>query len=191
MALLAREKTGKGDYIDIAMYDSLLAWTPNITGTVFAEGKAPVPHEMRNYGGQAMNRIYETKDDQYIVLAGSEAKFSENLLRALGRLDFLDLAKGEPGPAQAPLISYFTETFKQKTRAEWEAFLNPIDLCWAPVRNLKEAFADPHTLARGMVLKDGAGNSHIGPAIKFRNEPAKPDLNLPVYDPSGAKAGFG
>ena len=191
MALLAREKTGKGDYIDIAMYDSLLAWTPNITGTVFAEAKAPVPHEMRNYGGQAMNRIYETKDDQYIVLAGSEAKFSENLLRALGRLDFLDLAKGEPGSAQAPLISYFTETFKQKTRAEWEAFLNPIDLCWAPVRNLKEAFADPHTLARGMVLKDGAGNSHIGPAIKFRNEPAKPDLNLPVYDPSGAKAGFG
>ena len=73
MALLAREKTGKGDYIDIAMYDSLLAWTPNITGTVFAEGKAPVPHEMRNYGGQAMNRIYETKDDQYIVLAGSVA----------------------------------------------------------------------------------------------------------------------
>ncbi len=97
---------------------------------------------MRNYGGQAMNRIYETKDAQYIVLAGSEAKFSENLLKALGRLDFLDIAKGEPGQAQKPLTDFFTETFKSKTRAEWEAFLEPIDLCWAPVRSLKDGFED-------------------------------------------------
>jgi crotonobetainyl-CoA:carnitine CoA-transferase CaiB-like acyl-CoA transferase len=187
MALLAREKTGKGDYIDIAMYDSLLAWTPNITGTVFAEGKAPMPHEMRNYGGQAMNRIYETKDGQYIVLAGSEAKFSENLLRALGRLDLLDLAKGEPGPSQAPLTAYFTDTFKQKTRAEWEAFLEPVDLCWAPVRTLKDAFGDSNASARGIVLKDAQGNSHIGPAIKFRGDPAKPDLRLPAYGADTAR----
>ncbi|MBS0279214.1 MAG: CoA transferase [Proteobacteria bacterium] len=188
MALLAREKTGKGDYIDIAMYDSLLAWTPNITGTVFAEDKAPVPHEMRNYGGQAMNRIYETKDGQFIVLAGSEAKFSENLLRALGRLDFLAIAKGEPGPSQAPLIAYFTQTFQQKTRAEWEAFLEPIDLCWAPVRSLKDAFGDANAAARHMLMKDAEGNRHIGPAIKFRNDPARPDFRLPNYGAQGAVA---
>lgn len=190
MALLAREKTGKGDYIDIAMYDSLLAWTPNITGTVFAEGRAPVPHDMRNYGGQAMNRIYETKDGQTIVLAGSEAKFCENLLRALGRLDFLDIAKGEPGPSQAPLIAYFTETFRQKSRAEWETFLSEIDLCWAPVRSLKDAFDDPHTLARGMLLKDSAGNNHIGPAIKFREDPARPTLRVPSYGEDSARDSF-
>lgn len=188
MALLAREKTGKGDYIDIAMYDSLLAWTPNITGTVFAEDKAPVPHEMRNYGGQAMNRIYETKDGQFIVLAGSEAKFSENLLRALGRLDFLDIAKGEPGPSQAPLIACFTQTFQQKTRAEWEAFLEPIDLCWAPVRSLKDAFGDANAAARHMLMRDAEGNRHIGPAIKFRNDPATPNFRLPDYGADGAAA---
>ncbi|MGN6517349.1 MAG: CaiB/BaiF CoA transferase family protein [Rhizomicrobium sp.] len=186
MALLRREKTGKGDYIDIAMYDSLLAWTPNVTGSVLGEGRPPVPREMRNYGGQAMNRIYQTKDGQNIVLAGSEAKFCENLLRAMGRLDFLDVAKGEPGPSQAPLIAYFTEIFRTKTRAEWEAFLSGIDLCWAPVRNLKDAFDDPHTKSRGMVLEDSEGNRHIGPAIKFRNEPAKPDLQLPGYCESSA-----
>jgi len=188
MALLAREKTAKGDYIDIAMYDSLLAWTPNITGAVFAEHKAPVPHDMRNYGGQAMNRIYETKDGQFIVLAGSEAKFSENLLRALGRLDFLDIAKGEPGSAQAPLIAYFTQTFKQKTRAEWEAFLEPVDLCWAPVRSLKDAFGDANSAARHMTLTDEQGNTHIGPAIKFRNDPARPDFCLPGYGEFNAAA---
>jgi len=182
MALLARERTDKGEYIDIAMYDSLIAWTPNVTGMVFGEDRAPVPHLMRNYGGQAMNRIYETRDGEFIVLAGSEAKFCENLLRALERLDFLELARGEPGPAQRPLIDFFIATFKSKTLAEWEAFLEPLDLCWAPVRNLKDGFGDANAAARAMLLRDEDGNPHIGPAIKFRAEPAEPKFELPKYD---------
>ena len=181
MALYAREKTGKGDYTDIAMYDALLAWTPNVTAPVFAEDRAPVPKEMRPFGGQAMNRIYETKDGQFVVLGGSEVKFAENLLKALGRLDLLDYAKVEPGAGQVPLVEYFIATFRTKTRAEWETFLAGIDLCWAPVRTLKDGFDDAHTLAREMVLKDENGNRHIGPAIKFKNDPANPDLDLPRY----------
>lgn len=181
MALLRREKTGRGDFIDIAMYDSLLAWTPNITGSVLGEDKAPVPREMRNYGGQAMNRIYETKDGGHIALAGNERKFCENLLSALGRPDLADLAAGEPGPAQAPLIAFLAETFAKKTRAESEAFLGALDLCWAPLTNLKEAFDAPNSSARRMVLRDDRANRHIGPAAKFRNEPAKPDFALAPY----------
>ncbi|HWA04391.1 MAG TPA: CoA transferase [Rhizomicrobium sp.] len=186
MALLRREKTGKGDFIDIAMFDSLLAWTPNITGSVLGEDRAPVPREMRNYGGQAMNRLYETKDGGTIALAGSERKFCENLLSALGRPDFVDLAAGEPGPSQAPLIAFFANEFRKRTRAEWETFLAPLNLCWAPLRTLKEAFDDPNTQARGMVLTDASGNRHIGPAAKFRGEPAKPQFSLPSY---GSAAG--
>jgi len=181
MALLAREKTGKGDYIDISMYDALIAWTPNITGPVFAHDKAPVPKTMRNYGGQGMNRIYETKDGKFLVLGGSEVKFAENLLTALGRLDLMPYAKIEPGPEQKPLCDYFEETFRTKTLAEWEAFMAKIDLCWAPVRTLKEGFADEQSIARGMLVTDAAGNKHIGPAIKFAEEPARPDYSLPGY----------
>jgi len=181
MALFAREKSGRGDFIDIAMYDSLLAWTPNVTAPVFAEDRAPVPAKMRPYGGQAMNRLYETRDGGHIVLGGSEVKFAENLLRALGRLDLLDIAKREPGEQQA-LIDFFVETFAAKTRVEWEAFLGPLDLCWAPLRNLKDAFDDPHTEEREMVLTDEAGNRHIGPAVKFAHDPAEADLRLPQAD---------
>lgn len=187
MALLSRATTGKGDYIDIAMYDSLIAWTPNIVGTVFAEDRDPVPKAMRNYGGQAMNRIYETSDGQYIVLAGSERKFSENLLKALGRSDFLDIAIGEPGDPQKPLTDYFTQLFKTKTCAEWEIFLEPIDLCWAPVRSLKAGFADAQSHARGMLLRDADNNPHIGPAIKFQNDPAAPHFDLPPYGTTEAR----
>jgi crotonobetainyl-CoA:carnitine CoA-transferase CaiB-like acyl-CoA transferase len=181
MALLARTQTGKGEYIDIGMYDALLAWTPNITAPVFAENRAPVPKEMRPYGGQAMNRIYETRDGQFIVLGGSEVKFAENLLRALNRLDLLDYAKVEPGAGQKPLIDFFVQTFVTKTRSEWEEFLSSIDLCWAPLRNLKDAFEDAHTCARDMLLRDAHDNKHIGPAIKFRSDPAEPNLALPEY----------
>ena len=183
MALLARERTDRGEYIDIAMYDSLIAWTPNIVGSVFGEDRAPEPHQMRNYGGQAMNRIYQTKDGGFIALAGSEAKFCENLLSALGRIDFLEIAKGEPGSTQLPLIEFFGETFKTKTRAEWETFLEPIDLCWAPVRTLKDGFEDAQSAVRAMLLRDDGGNPHIGPAIKFRDEPAQPHFALPGYEP--------
>jgi crotonobetainyl-CoA:carnitine CoA-transferase CaiB-like acyl-CoA transferase len=186
MALYAREKTGKGDYIDIAMYDTLLAWTANVTAPVFAEDRAPVAKEMRPFGGQAMNRIYETKDGQYVVLGGSEVKFAENLLQALGRLDLLDYARVEPGKGQQKLIDYFIATFKTKTRAEWEAFLSDVDLCWAPVRTLKDGFDDAQTKARRMVMRDEAGNRHIGPAIKFQSDPAKPDLALPAYGEDNA-----
>jgi len=179
MALIARQRTGKGEYIDIAMYDSLLAWTPNISGAVLARDEAPVPQEMRNYGGQAMNRIYETKDGGHIALAGNEPKFCENLLTALSRPDFIALAKAEPGAAQIPLIEFFTALFKTRTRAEWETFLSGIDLCWAPLRTLKDGFADPHTIARAMLLADAQGGRHIGPAIKFANEPAEPALCAP------------
>ncbi len=186
MALLARERTGKGDFVDIAMYDALLAWTPNITGSVLGQDKPPVPRAMRNYGGQAMNRLYETKDGSHIALAGNERKFCENLLAALGRADLVALAAGEPGASQQPLIDFFAETFRSKTRAEWEAFLANIDLCWAPLHNLKEAFDDPNTKSRAMVLTDADGNRHIGPAVKFRDEPARPDFRLPDYDPSSS-----
>ena len=186
MALYAREKTGKGDYIDIAMFDSLLAWTANVTAPVFAEDRAPVAKEMRPFGGQAMNRIYETKDGQYIVLGGSEVKFAENLLNALGRADLVDYARIEPGKGQQPLIEYFIATFGTRTRAEWEAFLSGVDLCWAPVRTLKDGFDDAHTKARDMVLTDESGNRHIGPAIKFRNDPAQPQLELPLYGEDNA-----
>ena len=181
MALYRREKTGLGDYIDLSMYDALLAWTPNVLGPVFAENKAPIAKEMRPFGGAAMYRPYETKDGRFLVLGGSEIHFAKNLLDALGRPDLLDLARLEPGPGQAPLRAFFEETFRTRTLAEWETFLKGVDVCWAPVRTLKDALDDPYAKERGMLLEDDFGQKHLGPPIRFRREPPKPDLRTPEY----------
>jgi len=159
MALYRRAATGKGDYIDLSMYDALLAWTPNVLGPVFADNAHPVAKEMRPFGGAAMYRPYETKDGKFLVLGGSEHHFAKNLLDALG----------------------FEETFASKTLDEWSAFLQDVDLCWAPVRSLKDAMEDPYTLSRGMVLTDADGHKHLGIPIRFRDEPGVARLTLPDY----------
>jgi crotonobetainyl-CoA:carnitine CoA-transferase CaiB-like acyl-CoA transferase len=181
MALYRRHETGRGDYIDLSMYDALLSWTPNVLGPVFADDAHPIAKEMRPFGGSAMYRPYETKDGKFLVLGGSEHHFAKNLLEALGRPDLLPYAKVEPGPEQDPLKRYFEEIFASKTLEDWVVFLKDVDLCWAPVRSLKDAMADPYTIARGMVLTDEGGNKHLGIPIRFADEPGQADLTLPDY----------
>lgn len=181
MALFRRQATGRGDYIDISMYDGLLSWTPNVTGPVFAQNAHPVAKQMRPFGGSAMYRIYETQDGRFLVLGGSEVHFAKILLEALGRPDLLEFAIKEPGPLQDPLKRFFEETFRAHPLSHWETFLAPIDVCWSTVRSLKDAFDDPYAEERGMLLRDEHGNSHIGAPIRFRDEPAKPNLETPAF----------
>ena len=178
MALLRRQQTGRGDFIDIAMLDSLMAWTPNVTGPVFAENRAPHPPHERSFGGNAFYRSYRTKDQRYIALGGSEHKFVVNLLSALGREDLAPLHAQGPGPHQQPLVEFLDQTFAEESLADWESFLAEIDVCWAPVLDLHEAFNQPQVRHRRMRWQDAHGNDHIGIPIRFADEPgdAKPSV---------------
>ncbi|MEO1100957.1 MAG: CoA transferase [Pseudomonadota bacterium] len=186
MALYRREQTGKGDYLDIAMYDAAISWTPNVTGPVFGADSHPEPKTMRSFGGAGMNNIYETSDGGFIIIGGSEVKFASNLLTALDRPDLLDLARIEPGPEQAPLRDFFRETFATRSLDDWKAFLAEVDCCWSWVRSLKDAFDDPFTAERGMVFTDDAGNRHIGPPIRFQDEPPQPNPRVPAFGEDSA-----
>lgn len=180
MALLKREKTGRGDYIDMSMQDALMAWLPNVTGPVFAENRAPVVKEERSFGGYAFFRPYATADGRYIALGGVEHKFVETLLNALDRSDLIEAAKGPPGPGQQPVKDFLEATFAKRTRDEWEAWFEGRDVCFAPILDLHEAFGRPHVTARDMILRDEAGNLNIGLPIKFRDEPGVPDFRAPA-----------
>ena len=178
MALLRRQQTGRGDYLDIAMYDSLLAWTPNVMGPPFAEGRAAVVKDERSWGGAAFYNLYTTADGQTIALGGSEHTFVETLLGALGRTDLVALALSPPGPAHEPVRQFLREQFAQKTLAEWTPLLSAMDLAWAPVRSLHEAIHSDLAAARGMRVAQPAGQPHLGIPIKFRHEPGVLDGRL-------------
>lgn len=173
MALLRRQQTGEGDYIDLAMMDSLIACVPNNLGSVFAEKKPPVVKEERTWGGYAMYNIYETRDGKYIVLGASEVHFAKNVLTKMGRLDLLPFCEPPPGPTQQPVKDFFAATFLSRTQAEWIAWFDDVDAAFAPVNDLRQGADDPQIRAREMIVEDAAGREHIGIPIKFRNEPGR------------------
>jgi crotonobetainyl-CoA:carnitine CoA-transferase CaiB-like acyl-CoA transferase len=187
MALLRREKTGQGDYIDVSMQDATMAWLPNVVGPVFAENRAPCVKEERSFGGYAFFSIYETLDKKHITLGGVERKFVHALLHALERKDLIQAACGAPGAEQEPVRTFLIKTFKSRTRVEWEDWFHDKDVCFAPVLDLKEAWSQPQVVKREMLLRDTMGNLHIGTPLKFKDEPGLPDLTLPKLDEHGAK----
>ena len=187
MALYRREGTGRGDFVDMSMYDALLSWTPNVSGGVLARGEPPEPQQMRSFGGQAMNGIYRTRDDGFVVLGGAEVKFARNLLEMLGRPDLLPLAAEEPGAAQAPLRDFLAAAFASRDEAHWREALSGIDVCWAPVNTLADALLGEHASARGVVVADEEGRRHVATPVRYADEPGRLDPRLPGYGEHSAE----
>jgi len=182
MALLRRESTGKGDYLDISMMDSMVGALRNALGPTFAEGRQPDPRQERTTGGSAFYRNYETSDGRYIALAGQEPKFVHALLNELGRQDLAPLCLQGPGDHQAPVVKFLQHTFRQATSAEWQDRLEALDVCFGIIQTLPEAMRDPHLLARQTVVHDPEGRPHIASSIRFLDEPACYDFSPPELD---------
>jgi len=180
MALYRRAMSGRGDYIDISMHDATLGGYPNLLGPVFAEKRSLVPSSERTLGGAAFYRIYRTRDGRHVALGGQEPKFVRTLLEALDRLDLVPLCERGPGPHQQPVIEFLERIFAERSMTEWVEWFRERDVCFAPVLSVREAFDDEHARARGMILLDEAGREHLGPVIKFRDEPARPRLAAPA-----------
>lgn len=180
MALYRRERTGKGDYLDISMHDAMLGSMLNLLGPTFAENRQPVPGHERTTGGAAFYRTYETRDGRYLVLAGQEPKFIHALLGFLGRPELAAPCLRGPGTHQQPVIEFLAAAFLGATLAEWDERLAGLDVCYGRVNTLPEAMEHENLKARGMLLRDTAGRAHVGSPIRFRNERAQIDLREPL-----------
>ncbi len=179
MALIGRQASGRGDYIDCAMFDSLLPWSAHIVGEALFGGPPPVSAQQRSLGGAGLYQVYQTSDGKHICLAGREVKFARVLLSALGRDDLLPMAVAEAGQ-QGALIAFLRDIFATRSRDAWTEWFHDKDVAFAPVLNFAEALADPALHERGLLVElDGA--HMIGPAIRFAGESwtphSAPDLN--------------
>lgn len=168
MALIGRERTGKGDYIDCAMFDSLLPWCAHIAGSAIAGDGTPRSNEQRSLGGAAFYQVYQTADGKYIVLGGRELKFVTNLMTALERPDLIAVAE-RPAGEQGELVQFLSATFLTKTRDDWVNWFADKDVAFSPVLDFREAFDQPHIAERELLLKH-VGGHQIAPAIRFAGE---------------------
>lgn len=170
MALIGRESTGRGDYLDVAMFDTLLPWCSHIVGEAITGGEPPQSRNQRSLGGAAFYNVYRTADRRFVVLAGRELKFATHLLTALGRPDLIPLAARPEGDPQAPLIRYLRDTFSQRTRDEWVGWFADKEVAFSPVVDFREALADPHVAQRQLLVQLDGGHQ-IAPALRFASEP--------------------
>ena len=178
MALYARSTSGRGDFIDISMQEALLAATANVMGPTMAQGRQPVIAHERTTGGSAFYRWYACCDGK-LAIAGQEPRFIAALLNELGRPDLIALC-AQPGPQQQPVTNMLGSFFAAKTLAEAGVLLDRLDICWGRVNTYPEALADAQISARGFVMSDDQGRQHLGSPIRFRDQPARPSLNIPA-----------
>ena len=178
-AVVAREHTGRGQHIDLAMSDGVLSLLTAPMAAHFAIGADLAPRSYVLNGGAPYYDVYRTSDGRWFSLGAVEPKFFANLCRAVDREDLIPLQNDDDPAARSRLRDELGAIFRTRTADEWFALLNQTDVCAAPVLTPAEAAADPHNLAREMILDaprpDGSGETmrQIGIAAKFGGTPGR------------------
>lgn len=176
-AVQYRNRTGKGQRVDIAMLDGLIPFN-GMDGTAFlAAGKVPKREGERLNGG-CMYDFYETKDGQYLSVGALEPKFLAEFCHCIGREDLIE---GSVWPEDVKAVKEVIRgILKEKTRDEWMAVFDGRDVCVEPVLSVQEALLeDAHIRAREMVvevelpLSDGKKVPQYGTAVKLSESPAQ------------------
>ncbi len=153
LALSARERTGRGQMVDVSMTDgvvSLLAGIPEATDHFYTKA-VPRRGRMALSGNRPYYCAYKTADDKWLTICPLEPKFWKNMCLALGREDFVP-QQYDPGSEDA-LLDELKRIFATRTRDEWFDLLAKADVPVGKVLELDELFADPHVLHRQMVLE--------------------------------------
>jgi len=176
VALMAAQRTGKGQLVDISMLDGVVGLQHAALAEYLFTGKAPKRGRFWAAGNIPCYSLYETKDGKAISLGPLEPHFWANLCRALGREDFLEYQWAE-GEKREEIYAFLRETFRQKTRDEWVAFFHGQDVCLGPVNDMGETLEDPQVRYRKMILDvehpQAGPLKQIGIPIKLSETPGE------------------
>ncbi|MGH7821978.1 MAG: CaiB/BaiF CoA transferase family protein [Candidatus Binatia bacterium] len=151
-ALLAREETGRGQYVDVAMLDGSFAFGVYPMLLRHLQPSEPERGKGQPSGYHPCYAVYETRDARHLTVAAFEGHFWANLCRHFGREDFIE-RQWQDGPIREEMMRFFEEAFRRKTLAEWIEELSGKEICFGPVNTISEAFADPQLRHRGMVVE--------------------------------------
>jgi crotonobetainyl-CoA:carnitine CoA-transferase CaiB-like acyl-CoA transferase len=147
-ALYQRERTGRGQRIDMAMLDvAMILMGSHVTGYL-RNGVHPKPHGNRH--AHATNGAFETKDG-LVMLGASNLRQQRRLWTVLGRPDMIKRSNDEREQDHDREVAVLEEIMVTRTADEWEEFLQARHVPAARVRAMGEAIADPQIATRGIV----------------------------------------
>jgi alpha-methylacyl-CoA racemase len=173
-ALRERERSGRGQLVDVSMFDGSLAWLGMVAAKYLCDGETPQRGDLELAGRLICYRPYACRDG-WVTLGALEPKFWRAWCRGVGREDLVDKQFERPGSeAHAEVERIFLE----RTRAEWDEFASRHDCCLEPVLDLDEALDSELVRAREMVVgldQPGAeGVRLLGVPVKLSRTPGAP-----------------
>jgi len=152
-ALLARERTGKGQFLDVSITDAITEVTSvQINPYLYKHGIVPQKGETIWNGKYPWYSVYETKDKKYVAIATLEPKFFATLCKLLGCEEFIP-DQFDEGAKRDEMFEFFKDKFQSKNRDEWVDLLMYEETCFAPVLGIDEVEYDPQLIARRMILE--------------------------------------
>jgi alpha-methylacyl-CoA racemase len=146
LALRARDQSGEGAHVDIAMTDAMFtfAWYALALGT--AAGRFPKAGELPLVGASPRYQLYAAKDGELIACGALEQKFWDSFTRAIGLpAEFIDDTR-DPKATRAAVASLIAA----RSAEEWRPILAKADCCATIVMPLRDAMQDAHFVARGL-----------------------------------------
>jgi len=187
-ALFGREKTGRGQFLDMALFDSQLAWLANVGSSYLNAGVSPT-----RWGNAHPNivpyEVYRGSDDRYFVVGiGTEALW-KRFVQALEIQD--DIGRDERFQTNAVriknreiLVPLLQNLFRRSPARTWLEKFAEADIPASPINTVPEALNDEQTRARGLIVQIehpamGAAKSIANP-IRFSNTPVSYRLPPPL-----------
>lgn len=167
-ALYARERTGAGAAIDVAIHEAALSWLLVPAARDLVAGGRRDPRHLPIDGGDACYNLYRTADDRYVALGALEPKFWRAFCERIGRADLI-VQQHAQGAAQARLLGEVRAIFASRRRDEWLALFAGVDACVSPVNTIEEALTDPHVVARGAAARS-AGSTYVTTPIAVTDD---------------------
>ena len=170
-AVIQRQQTGQGAFIDISMTDAAFALNAMAGAAALAGGVEQKPEGGMLNGGTFYD-YYQTSDGRWLSVGSLEPQFSARLCDTLGIGEMKSLAMSQNPEHQQKLKATIKEKLAAKTFAEWRVIFSEVDACVEPVLTIEEAAEHPQIKARGMVVEGDRGDGHsqnqLGHSILFR-----------------------
>lgn len=173
LALLARGKSDRGQYIDISMTDGAASLLSLQLHFQQVDGRSPRRGDSRFSHRYACYSTYETRDGRYIAIGAVENRFWQKLCDHFGVSEYSALQYDEE--RRNEILAFMRSIIRKKTLAQWEEDLADIDACWAPVKTLDDVLQAPLFRERDMVVKIEGEESEttplFGTPIKLSDTP--------------------
>lgn len=169
MALLTRERTGRGQVVDAGMVDGA-AYLMFAQFAEMARGQWHGRGTSMLSGGAPFYTVYRCSDGGWMSVGSIESKFYAQLLKGLD-LDESYLQRQHDRTHWAADRAAIAAVFATRPRDHWARLFAGTDACTYPVLDLDEVAHDPHVNERGSVVRTADGTPVVSPAPKLSETP--------------------